>query len=229
MIKTITKPQIPNTWSILKPIWESQHFIETWQKVEEQYQLQECYPPKDLIFNAFDKCSFEDLKVVIIGQDPYHGKGEAHGLSFSVPDGINIPPSLKNIYREVMQNYDVLMMPNSGDLTHWAEQGVLLLNATLTVQKDNPNSHKNIGWQKITNEIIKFISKEKKHIVFMLWGNFAQKKQSLIYDNNHLILTSRHPSPLSANQGKWFGNQHFVKANQYLIDKGLMPIEWVSG
>jgi uracil-DNA glycosylase len=194
--------------------------------VENEYQNTVCYPPKDLIFAAFEHCSFENLKVVIIGQDPYHGVGEANGLCFSVNDGIAIPPSLRNIFREINSDLDSVFIPNSGNLAHWAKQGVLLLNATLTVRKDKPNSHKHLDWQIFTDAVIQKISDQKEQVVFLLWGSFAQKKGLKIDRNKHLVLTSGHPSPMSANQGKWFGNKHFSQTNFYLKSIQKTPIAW---
>ena len=221
----------------LEKSWEMQlqsevnkdYFQELLKKVESQYAIHECYPPKELIFNAFNSCAFDDVKVVIIGQDPYHGEGEANGLAFSVNDGVKIPPSLRNIYREINSEFDYILEPieqTSGNLERWAKQGVLLLNATLTVQKNTPNSHKHLHWQQFTDRVIQTISNEKENVVFLLWGAFAQKKASLIDTTKHHILTSGHPSPMSANQGKWFGNNHFIKTNNYLINNSLHCISW---
>lgn len=204
------------------------YFHELTEIVEDEYVNQICFPSKKLIFNAFEKCNLEDLKVVIIGQDPYHGIGEAHGLAFSVQDGVAIPPSLKNIFIEIQNNYNSVFFPTSGNLEYWAKQGILLLNATLTVRKDSPNSHKHIPWQKFTDEAIKYISENKKGVVFLLWGAFAQKKKKYINTESHFVLESGHPSPLSANQGKWFGNQHFIKANEILKNKGYKEINWID-
>lgn len=195
--------------------------------VEKEYQEHICYPPKDLIFAAFNYCSFKDVKVVIIGQDPYHGEGEANGLCFSVNDGVRIPPSLRNIFREINDDLDSIFFPTSGNLEHWARQGVLLLNASLTVRKDKPNSHKYLKWNLFTDAVIQKISDEKEHVVFLLWGSFAQKKGSKIDRSKHLVLESGHPSPMSANQGKWFGNNHFSQTNQYLKANNKSEIDWV--
>lgn len=195
-------------------------------QVTEEYQDHTCFPPKELIFNAFNSCSFEDVQVVIIGQDPYHGEGEANGLCFSVHNDVKIPPSLRNIYREIASDLDSVFMPNNGNLQHWAAQGVLLLNASLTVRKDTPNSHKHLKWNVFTDEVIRLISEENEHVVFLLWGAFAYKKGAKINSIKHLVLTSGHPSPMSANQGKWFGNEHFSRTNEYLKQIGKKPIEW---
>ena len=191
-----------------------------------EYAKNICYPPYSQILDAFNFCELNNLKVVIIGQDPYHGTGEANGLSFSVNDGIKIPPSLRNIYRELSNDLEKLFLPTSGNLACWAQQGVLLLNATLTVRKDCPNSHKHLNWQEFTDSVIAYISDNKSEVVFMLWGNFAQKKGIKIDRQKHLVLQSGHPSPMSANQGKWFGNKHFSTANNYLKSVGKHQIEW---
>lgn len=195
--------------------------------VDDEYKNHTCYPPKDLIFSAFNYCDFKDVKVVIIGQDPYHGKGEANGLCFSVNDGIRIPPSLRNIFKEMTDDLGELFFPTSGNLEFWAKQGVLLLNASLTVREDIPNSHKHLKWNFFTDAVIQKISDQKEHVVFLLWGSFAHKKGLKIDRNKHLVLESGHPSPMSANQGKWFGNKHFSKTNEYLKANNLPAIEWV--
>jgi uracil-DNA glycosylase len=217
-----------SSWqTILSDEIEKPYFVELMNTVEQEYQNSVCFPPKELIFSAFNNCSFENIKVVIIGQDPYHGDGEANGLSFSVNDSVRIPPSLRNIFRELTTDLDSIFMPTSGNLESWAKQGVLLLNASLTVRKDNPNSHKHLNWNLFTDAVIQKISEEKENVVFMLWGSFAQKKGSKINREKHLILESGHPSPMSANQGKWFGNKHFSQANLYLEQKGLEKINWL--
>ena len=181
------------------------------------------YPPGPLIFNAFNTTPFSNVKVVILGQDPYHNPGEAMGLSFSVPKGIKIPPSLQNIYKEILADLG-FEKPTHGDLTSWANQGVFLLNAMLTVEKNNAGSHKLIGWQFFTDAVIKTLSDERKNLVFMLWGNFAKKKKELIDTNKHFVLESAHPSPLAGNA--FSGCRHFSKANNYLTMNGLEPIDW---
>lgn len=182
------------------------------------------YPPGSLIFNAFDKTPFEKVKVVILGQDPYHGPGQAHGLCFSVPDGVPFPPSLVNIFKEL--NTDIGMaMPRNGNLTKWAEQGVFLLNASLTVRAGEPMSHSRIGWAEFTDAVIRTISINKTGVVFMLWGRFAQEKQVLVDETKHHVLKAAHPSPLSANSG-FFGCRHFSKANNFLVKQGVDPIDW---
>ncbi len=182
------------------------------------------YPPGKLIFNAFDTTTFSNVKVVIIGQDPYHNPGQAHGLSFSVPDGVAPPPSLINIFKELQSDLGI-EIPRTGNLEKWAKQGVLLLNASLTVESNKPMSHSEIGWHIFTDEVIKHISLHKEHIVFMLWGKFAQNKSSLIDPSRHLILKAAHPSPLSAYNG-FFGCGHFSKANRWLAEHGAKPIDW---
>jgi uracil-DNA glycosylase len=219
--------QLPIDWqTVLADEIKKPYFEALLDKLESEYQNTVCYPPKDLIFAAFEHCSFENLKVVIIGQDPYHGTGEANGLCFSVNDGMAIPPSLRNIFREINSDLDSIFIPNSGNLAHWAKQGVLLLNATLTVRKDQPNSHKHLDWQIFTDAVIQKISDQKEQVVFLLWGSFAQKKGLKIDRNEHMVLTSGHPSPMSANQGKWFGNKHFSQTNSYLKSIQKTPITW---
>jgi uracil-DNA glycosylase len=219
--------KLNSAWqTILSEEIQKGYFKDLLDVVTDEYQNHSCYPPKELIFSAFDSCSFEDLKVVIIGQDPYHGEGEANGLCFSVNDGVRIPPSLRNIFREINDDLGTIFMPSSGNLSAWASQGILLLNASLTVRKDLPNSHKHLKWNLFTDAVIQKISDEKENIVFLLWGGFAQKKGLKIDRNKHLVLESGHPSPMSANQGKWFGNKHFSKANLFLKDKGMQEIEW---
>lgn len=215
--------------SILSEELQKSYFNDLLQAVEKEYQESVCFPPKDLIFSAFNYCAFSNLKLVIIGQDPYHGVGEANGLCFSVNDGVKIPPSLRNIYREINDDLDSIFMPTSGNLEHWAKQGVLMLNASLTVRKDSPNSHKHLKWDVFTDAVIQKISNEKKHVVFLLWGAFAQKKGSKIDRSKHLVLESGHPSPMSANQGKWFGNKHFSQANAYLKANNQSEIDWLNG
>jgi uracil-DNA glycosylase len=206
---------------------EKPYFKELLLSLEDEYKNHICYPPLDLIFSAFNHCSFNDVKVVIIGQDPYHGAGEANGLSFSVNDNVKIPPSLRNIFREINTDLDAVFMPTSGNLEKWANQGVLLLNASLTVRKDTPNSHKHLKWNLFTDAVIQAISDQKENVVFLLWGSFAQKKGLKIDRSKHYVLESGHPSPMSANQGKWFGNKHFSKTNVFLNSKGIKEIEWL--
>ncbi|OOG62567.1 uracil-DNA glycosylase [Flavobacterium sp. A45] len=217
----------PSWQTILSDEIEKPYFHELMDTVDQEYQNSVCFPPKELIFSAFNNCSFENVKVVIIGQDPYHGDGEANGLSFSVNDSVRIPPSLRNIFRELTTDLDSIFMPTSGNLESWAKQGVLLLNASLTVRKDNPNSHKHLNWNFFTEAVIQKISDQKENVVFMLWGSFAQKKGSKINREKHLVLESGHPSPMSANQGKWFGNKHFSKSNAYLQENNIQTIKWL--
>ena len=216
---------IGNTWDEkLKVIWNSPGFAKFWELIEEEYAIKTIYPLKENIFNALKLTPYENVKVVIVGQDPYHGEGEAHGLSFSVQKGIKLPPSLKNIYKEI---YDDLGIeePNCGDLTSWAKEGVLLLNSSLTVVKNQPNSHQNIGWSRLTDYIIKLLNEKEEPVVFILWGNFAKSKKEFITNPKHLILTSTHPSPFSARNG-FFGSHPFSKANQFLEQNGIDPINW---
>jgi len=221
------QPQLNPEWkAVLSDEIQKPYFKDLMIAVDEEYQNHTCFPPKELIFAAFDHCSFDDLKVVIIGQDPYHGINEANGLSFSVNDSVRIPPSLRNIFRELNDDYGSIFFPTSGNLAHWAKQGVLLLNASLSVRMDNPNSHKHLKWGAFTDAVIQKISDEKENVVFLLWGSFAQKKGSKIDRSKHLVLESGHPSPMSANQGKWFGNKHFSQTNAYLKSKGKTEIEW---
>lgn len=200
------------------------YFVKLTDFVRSEYLTKQIFPPAKLIFNAFDHTPFDDVKVVILGQDPYHNDGQAHGLSFSVNDGVKFPPSLINIFKEI--NGDLgISSPLSGNLTRWADQGVLLLNATLTVQAHLAGSHQNRGWENFTDAAIRKLANERSNIVFMLWGAYAQKKASFINPDKHLILTSVHPSPLSAHRG-FFGCKHFSKANEYLTSKGQSPIQW---
>jgi len=218
--------KIEESWQAkLQSEFEKPYFKDLVAFVKNEYQFHTCYPPGTHIFSAFDHASFDELKVVILGQDPYHGPGQANGLCFSVNEGVLKPPSLQNIFREIQQDVEV-PIPESGNLERWAKQGVFLLNATLTVRAHQAGSHQNKGWEQFTDAVIKTISNEKEGVVFMLWGGFAKKKTKLIDANKHLILTSGHPSPLSANRGFWFGNKHFSKANAFLKEKGKQEIEW---
>jgi uracil-DNA glycosylase len=193
--------------------------------LKDAYKNTVCYPPRGLIFNAFDKCSFEKTRVVILGQDPYHGSRQANGLSFSVNDGETFPPSLINIFKELNEDLGV-PFPKSGNLERWAEQGVLLLNSTLTVQASSAGSHQNKGWEQFTDAVIQCINDDKKDVVFLLWGKYAQDKGKIIDTSKHFVLKSKHPSPMAANFGGWFGNKHFSQANNYLRSKGFEGIEW---
>jgi uracil-DNA glycosylase len=216
---------IGNDWDEkLKVVWESPGFKNFYKRIMHEYEIKEIYPPKDYIFNALKLTSYENTKVVIVGQDPYHGKGEAHGLSFSVQKGVRVPPSLQNIYKEL--NDDLKIPPkDNGDLTEWAKQGVLLLNAVLTVEKDKAASHRNLGWEPMTDYIIKLLNLKNKPVVFILWGNFAKEKAKLITNHQHYIIMSPHPSPFSAYSG-FFGSKPFSKTNEFLIKNGLVPIDW---
>ena len=218
--------KIADSWkNILNDEFEKPYFHQLISFVKEEYKKHTCYPKGADIFAAFDYCSFDDVKVVIIGQDPYHGTNQANGLCFSVKDGIPHPPSLINIFKEITTDVNK-DYPQSGNLEHWAKQGVLLLNATLTVRAHEAGSHQNKGWEEFTDEIIKQISSKKERVVFLLWGGFAKKKVKLIDSKKHHILTSGHPSPLSANRGYWFGNQHFSKTNVILKSLGKKQIDW---
>ena len=205
--------------------FDKQYFVELTDFVRREYSQGECYPPGHLIFNAFNLCPFDKVQVVIIGQDPYHEPGQAHGLSFSVNDGIPFPPSLINIFKEISNDLGT-PMPMSGNLTRWAEQGVLLLNATLTVRAHQAASHQRRGWEKFTDAVIKALDAHRDHLVFILWGGYARSKAKLIDSSRHLVLQSVHPSPLSANHGGWFGNHHFSRANAYLKEHGEDEIIW---
>ena len=217
---------IEKSWShLLNQEFKKEYFLDLKEFVREQYQSNVIYPKANRIFNAFNSTPVENVKVVIIGQDPYHGEGQAHGLCFSVPEGIKSPPSLVNIFKELKTDINK-EIPSSGYLQHWAEQGVLLLNSTLTVVANKANSHKNSNWSIFTDRAIELLSHHRQNIVFMLWGNFAHKKEDLINkNNNHLILKTVHPSPLSAYNG-FFGSKHFSKANDYLLKNGYSSIEW---
>lgn len=217
--------KIASSWkSRLAGEFEKSYFTQLIDFVKTEYQTQTVYPPGKEIFKAFDACAFDDIKVVIIGQDPYHGPGQANGLCFSVHDGIRMPPSLVNIFKEIKNDLGK-PIPSSGDLERWAKQGVLLLNATLTVRASAAGSHQNKGWETFTDAVIKKVSDEKTNVVFMLWGAYAQKKGEVIDRSKHLVLMSAHPSPFSADRG-FFGNKHFSKANEYLKSKGIAEIEW---
>jgi uracil-DNA glycosylase len=218
--------KIDKSWqSSLSNEFKQPYFKSLINFVKKEYNFKTCYPPENEIFSAFNHCKFVNVKVVIIGQDPYHGKGQANGLCFSVVDETAHPPSLRNIFKE--QEIDLnKSYPKTGNLESWAKQGVLLLNATLTVQEASAGSHQKKGWEKFTDAVIAKISEEKQDVVFLLWGGFAKKKGSRIDQNKHEVLTSGHPSPLSANRGYWFGNKHFSKCNSFLKSKGLAEINW---
>lgn len=217
--------KIEPSWKIrLKDEFEMDYFSDLTGFVRDEYKKYRIFPPGREIFNAFEFCPFDSVKVVIIGQDPYHGTGQANGLCFSVRDGIPFPPSLINIFTEIKRDLGK-EMPQSGDLTRWARQGVLLLNATLTVRANSPGSHQRKGWEQFTDAVIRRLSDEREHIVFLLWGSYAQKKGEVIDTGKHLVLKSPHPSPLSANRG-FFGNGHFSKTNDYLRMHGKKEIDW---
>lgn len=218
--------KIEESWkSRLKCEFEKPYFESLITFVKAAYKSTTCYPPGALIFNAFDKCPFDKTRVVILGQDPYHGPRQANGLSFSVNDGVTFPPSLINIFKELNDDLGV-PFPKSGNLERWAEQGVLLLNSTLTVQAASAGSHQNKGWEQFTDAVIQCINDEKEGVVFMLWGKYAQDKGKIIDIKKHFVLKSKHPSPMSANFGGWFGNKHFSQANNYLKSRGVAEIEW---
>jgi len=218
--------KLHDSWSpFLAPEFKTPYFLALVDFIEKEYSTHVCYPPKPMVFNALTLCPLAHLNVVIIGQDPYHGKGQANGLAFSVHEGIPHPPSLINIFKELQTDLGI-PYPQSGDLSYWAKQGVLLLNATLTVRAGQAGSHQKQGWEQFTDFVIQTISNECTDVVFLLWGGYARKKKSLIDAQKHLILESGHPSPLSANRGYWFGNQHFSKANSFLASKGKNPIDW---
>ncbi len=218
--------KINDSWkNILQSEFEKPYFENLTSFVKNEYSKHTCYPKGTDVFAAFDFCDLDNLKVVILGQDPYHGVGQANGLCFSVHDGITHPPSLINIFKEIETDVNI-PYPKSGDLSRWAKQGVLLLNATLTVRAGEAGSHQKQGWEQFTDAVIQKISEEKKDVVFLLWGGFAKKKIKLIDNKKHHILTSGHPSPLSANRGYWFGNKHFSKTNNFLQAVGLAAIQW---
>lgn len=218
--------QIETTWKgRLKDEFEKTYFSVLTDAVRKEYASYTCYPPARLVFNAFNLCPFDKVKVVIIGQDPYHEPGQAHGLSFSVMDGMPFPPSLQNIFKEIHDDLGK-DIPMSGNLSRWAEQGVLLLNATLTVRAHQANSHAQLGWQTFTDAAIRALASERDHLVYMLWGGFARGKAYMIDKSRNLVLESVHPSPLSANRGGWFGQHQFSRCNEYLKANGIEPIEW---
>jgi uracil-DNA glycosylase len=218
--------KIEPLWKLkLKDEFDKEYFIKLSEFVKNEYKSNTIYPPGSLIFNAFNLCPFEKVKAVIVGQDPYHGQGQAHGLCFSVRDGITFPPSLINIFKEIGSDLNI-SRPKSGNLERWASQGVLLLNATLTVRADQAGSHQKKGWEEFTDSVIRSLNEEKQNLVFFLWGAYAQKKCESIDRSRHLVLESVHPSPLSASRG-FFGNKHFSRCNTYLIENGIEPINWM--
>ena len=215
---------IGNNWdNVLSEIFKSDYFKNLMDKVDEEYNTKTIYPKKEDLFRALINTDYNHVKVVIVGQDPYHGEGEAMGLSFSVNDGIKLPPSLKNIYKELFEDLGVTRL--SGDLTNWTKEGVLLLNSTLTVIKDNPASHAKIGWDKFTDEIIRKVNEKDEPVVFILWGNFAKGKKELITNPKHLVIESAHPSPFSARNG-FFGSRPFSKTNEFLKKNNIKEINW---
>jgi uracil-DNA glycosylase len=217
--------KIEESWkNVLQNEFNKEYFSSLVEFIKKEYQNNTIYPPGNLIFNAFNHCPFDALKVVIIGQDPYHGPGQAQGLCFSVKEGIKFPPSLINIFKEIKNDIGV-EIPKTGNLERWANQGVLLLNATLTVKAHQAGSHQNKGWQKFTDSVIEIIANQKTNIVFLLWGAYAQRKAAIVNREKHLVLESVHPSPLSASRG-FFGNNHFSKCNSYLEEHNLIPIQW---
>jgi len=222
-----TNVKIEESWKkILANEFQQPYFLAIKQFLLQEKQAgNKIFPPGSLIFNAFNSTPVDQVKVVILGQDPYHNDGQAHGLSFSVPDGVKPPPSLENMFKELKTDIG-MEIPNTGNLQKWANQGVLLLNAGLTVRAHEANSHKNAGWHKFTDAVIQKLSAEREEIVFLLWGGFAKKKSKLIDSSKHHILMTGHPSPLSANRGYWFGNKHFSKTNELLEMQGLTPIDW---
>lgn len=219
------KVKIEESWEkVLQTEFDKPYFKDLTDFVRSEYATATIYPPASLIFNAFNLCPFSKVKVVIIGQDPYHGPGQAHGLCFSVNDGVQFPPSLQNIFKEIKSDLDI-PIPTSGNLTRWAEQGVLLLNATLTVRTHSAGSHQKKGWETFTDSVIRILAEQKENLVFILWGAYAQKKGAFIDNNRHLILSSAHPSPLSAYNG-FFGNHHFSLTNEWLQKHGFDTINW---
>jgi uracil-DNA glycosylase len=216
----------PSWHEHLRSEFEDPYFARLTEFVKKEYQSEAVYPPPKFIFRAFDLTPFNEVKVVILGQDPYHGPRQANGLCFAVEEGVRLPPSLQNIFKEIEDEFGQPLKNKSGDLTRWAKQGVLLLNATLTVRGGLAGSHQHKGWEKFTDAAIVALSREREHLVFMLWGNYAKQKGSHIDRTKHLVLESAHPSPFAANNG-FFGNGHFKKANEYLVAYGKEPIDWL--
>jgi uracil-DNA glycosylase len=217
--------KIENSWKIrLGEEFQKDYFLKLAEYIKEEYRTKTVFPPGSLIFNAFDLCPFDKVKAVIIGQDPYHGPGQAHGLCFSVREGVEYPPSLKNIFKEIESDIGLKPYP-SGNLERWAKQGVLLLNATLTVREHQAGSHQRKGWEEFTDQTINILNREKSNLVFFLWGNYAQQKGETIDETRHMVLRSVHPSPLSASRG-FFGNKHFSRCNDYLKQHGIEMIDW---
>ena len=218
--------RIEKSWrELLDDEFEKPYFYELTEFIRAEYHRFRIYPPGSLIFNAFNHCSVDNTKVIILGQDPYHEQGQANGLSFSVSDGILKPPSLQNIFKEIENDLGI-PIPDSGNLERWSDQGVLLLNATLTVRAHEAGSHQRKGWETFSDAVIRKIAQKKENLVFLLWGAYAQRKGAFIDRGRHLVLTAAHPSPLSANRGGWFGCKHFSKTNEYLKEHGLSEIQW---
>ena len=215
----------PNWKEKLKDEFNKEYFLSLTEFVRLEYSKHTCFPPGREIFSAFNHCDFDAVKVVILGQDPYHGAGQANGLCFSVRDQVPHPPSLVNIFKELESDLGK-PYPKSGDLSHWADQGVLLLNATLTVGSGQAGSHQNKGWEVFTDQVIRTLSDKKEGLVFLLWGGYAKKKGRIIDSDKHLVLSTGHPSPLSANRGYWFGNKHFSETNNYLTSRGESAVDW---
>ena len=225
-LKLTIEPKIDSSWlKALSQEFSADYFAELKKNLLVEKKQFKIFPPGESVFSAYNTTPIDEVKVVIIGQDPYHGLGQANGLCFSVNEGVLHPPSLQNIFKEISKNFNY-PYPKSGDLMPWAKQGVFLLNATLTVREAQANSHKDIGWQRFTDATIKAISDNREGVIFLLWGGFAKKKANLIDKNKHVVLTSGHPSPLSANRGYWFGNEHFLKVNEILKSRGDKEIEW---
>ena len=221
----IKKLSIPKKWlEIIEPYLEGFDLEAFFQMITEEYNSHVCYPPAEKIFSALELLTPQQVKVVILGQDPYHGPNQANGLAFSVNSGVKIPPSLLNIFKEIKNEYG-FEIPSSGDLTPWLKQGVLLLNSTMTVRAAQANSHENLGWARVTDAVVKALANHREQLVFVLWGSFAAKKNEFISEQKHLILTGHHPSPLSAHRG-FFGNNHFIKTNDYLVHHQITPIDW---
>ena len=221
--------KIPHTWAeFFKSIQNKEYSINLHKFLDKEYASNVCYPPRKLLFNAFQLTPLKDVKVVIIGQDPYHEPGQAMGLSFSVPETVKVPPSLINIYKEIADEYDTRINMESGDLTYLAKQGVLLLNSILSVRAHEPMSHNIKEYEDFFKDVLEVLDKQKHPLVFMLWGGSARKFKTLLHNPSHLILESAHPSPLAANRGGWFKNNHFRLANEYLKKNKVMPIDWIK-
>jgi len=224
IITKMSEVRIDPAWKkVLKTEFKKPYWFELTKSVRKQYRTTTVYPPAKNVFRAFDLCPLDKVKVVIVGQDPYHGINQANGLSFSVNDGVGLPPSLQNIYKEIHNDLDIIPS-SSGDLLRWAKQGVLMLNSVLTVLANSPASHGGMGWEKFTDAVIQALNKKREHIVYLLWGKYAQAKGEVIDRNKNLVLTSAHPSPYSATN--FFGNHHFSQCNEYLKKNGLTPINW---